>query len=88
MIADLLARDEETTRALLLDAWSALVGAGCHTVRCVYRDPRPWARRTMFRSGFIPRDGPLVACGPLSSAAGSEIVRSESWYVTYGDTDI
>jgi GNAT superfamily N-acetyltransferase len=88
VIADLLARDEETTRALLLDAWSALVGAGCHTVRCVYRDPRPWARRTMFRSGFIPRDGPLVACGPLSSAAGSEIVRFESWYVTYGDTDI
>jgi hypothetical protein len=42
----------------------------------------------MFRSGFIPRDGPLVACGPLSSAAGSEIVRIESWYVTYGDTDI
>jgi GNAT superfamily N-acetyltransferase len=88
VIADLLARDEETTRALLLDALSALVSAGCHSVRCVYRDPRPWSRRAMFRSGFIPRDGPLVACGPLSSAAGSEIVHMKSWYLTYGDTDI
>lgn len=88
VIADLLARDAETTRALLLDAWSALARAGCHSVSCIYRDPRPWSRRAMFRCGFRPRLGPLVACGPLSSAAGGEIVRMESWYLTYGDTDI
>lgn len=88
VIADLLARDAETTRALLLDAWSTLVRAGCHSVSCVYRDPRPWSRRAMFRSGFRPLRGPVVACGPLSSAVGSEVVRLESWYLTYGDTDI
>ena len=88
VIADLLAPDAETTRALLLDAWWALVRAGCHKVSCVYRDPRPWSRHAMFRSGFRPVPGPLVGCGPLSSAAGSEILRLESWYLTYGDTDI
>jgi GNAT superfamily N-acetyltransferase len=88
VIADLLARDAETTRALLLDAWSALVSAGCQSVSCVYHDPRPWSRRAMFRSGFKPRPGPLVACGHLSSNAGSEVTRLESWYLTHGDTDI
>jgi hypothetical protein len=88
VIADLLARDAEATRALLLDAWSALVRAGCHSVSCVYLDPRPWSRRAMFRSGFRPRPGPLVACGSLSSSVGGEVTRLESWYLTYGDTDI
>jgi hypothetical protein len=88
VIADLLARDAETTRALLLDAWSALVRAGCQSVSCVYLDPRPWSRRAMFRSGFRPRPGPLVACGSLSSSVGGEVTRLESWYLTYGDTDI
>jgi hypothetical protein len=88
VIADLLARDEEATRALLLDAWSALASAGCHSVTCIYTDPRPWSRRAMFRSGFRPIGGPLVACGPLSPAVGGEIGRMESWYLTYGDTDL
>jgi hypothetical protein len=42
----------------------------------------------MFRSGFRPIGGPLVACGPLSPAVGGEIGRMESWYLTYGDTDL
>ena len=88
VIADLLARDAETTRALLLDSWSALVRDGCHIVSCSYLDPRPWSRRAMFRAGFRPRPGPLVACGSLSPAAGGEVARLESWYLTHGDTDI
>ena len=89
VIADLLARDAETTRALLLDAWSELVGSGCQSVSCDYLDPRTWSRRAMFRSGFRPRPpGPLVACGSLSSAAGTEVARLDSWYLTHGDTDI
>ena len=86
IVADLLARDAPAVRALAIDAWTILVADGCHSVTCTYLDPRPWARRAMFRSGFRPTRGPMVACGPLSPSAGSEVGRLESWYLTYGDT--
>jgi N-acetylglutamate synthase-like GNAT family acetyltransferase len=88
-IADLLARDYATLRALLLDAWDCLVAEGCDSVSCLYLDPRPWATRAFIRSGFRrTRDRPTIACGPLSPSTPDIVKRLESWYVTYGDTDI
>lgn len=88
IVADVLVRDEQALRALLLDAWDRLLEDGCDSVTCVYQDPRPWARRALRRSGFRPGPGPIVACGPLSSAAGPIAGQLEAWYVTGGDTDI
>ena len=88
VIADLLARDPGALRALVVDAWARLVEEGCQIVTCTYLDPRPWARRAMFRSGFRPFPGPLLSCGPLAPSAGDSVRRLESWYLTHGDTDI
>ena len=90
VVADLIARDPATLRALMLDAWTELVGDGCHSVICTYHDPRPWAARAMVRSGFrrCPGPGPLVAAGPLSPEAGDEVAQLQAWYLTHGDTDI
>lgn len=90
VIGDLLARDAQALRALVADAWARLTEDGCHAVRCAYRDPRPWARIAMLRSGFrrAVAGGPRVACGPLSPRAGEVVSRLESWYLTTGDADL
>jgi Acetyltransferase (GNAT) domain len=88
VVADLIARDAATVRALMLDAWRELVAAGCHSVVCTYHDPRPWASSAMVRSGFRRIQGPLVAAGPLSPAVGEEVAQLQAWYLTHGDTDI
>lgn len=90
VIADLLARDPAALRALVSDAWARLVQDGCHSVTCVYRDPRRWARIALLRSGFRREValGPGVACGPLSPRAGELVTRLKSWYLTSADTDL
>ena len=85
VIADLLARDYTTTRTLLADAWTSLVERGCDRVLCAYRDPRPWSRKALRRSGFRPFDGLTVACGPLSPEVSEVVTEIDSWYVTFGD---
>jgi GNAT superfamily N-acetyltransferase len=87
-IVELLAHDYATTRALLLDAYELLVRDGCRSVACAYHDPRPWGRRVLYRSGFRPTEGPRLACGALSNAAGPVVENLDSWYLTCGDTDI
>ncbi len=87
-MADLLTRDAAALRALMLDAWTRLVEEGCDRVVCTYLDRRPWSTTAMRRSGFRPCDGPLVACGPLSSAVDETVGKLDAWYLTHGDTDI
>lgn len=90
LIVDVLARDSTALRALLADAWDLLTKQGCHSVACIYHDPRPWAKRAMLRSGFrrSHAPGPRVGCGHLSPAAGEIVGRLDSWYLTYGDADM
>lgn len=87
-VVELLAHDYATTRALVLDAYELLVRDGCRSVACIYHDPRPWARRALFRSGFRPTEGPRLACGSLSPAAGPIVESLGNWFLTHGDTDI
>jgi GNAT superfamily N-acetyltransferase len=87
-IIDLLARDEHATRALVRDAWEQLVADGCSSVTCWYLDPRPWSERAMRRSGFRRTGGWNVACGTLSEAAGTEVARLDSWFLTRADTEL
>ncbi|MGH2852184.1 MAG: hypothetical protein ACRDLP_16410 [Solirubrobacteraceae bacterium] len=90
VIADILARDATTLRALLHDAWERLCAEGCHRVTCAYRDPRRWARWVLIRSGFrrLAAVGERVACGPLSPRAGGIVTDFASWYLTGGDTEL
>ena len=86
-IEDLLARDEQATRALLLSANDALAGLGYAGVVLDYLDPRPWVRRAVLRSGFLPwRRRINVNSGSLSAEAGPLPERLASWYLTRGDT--
>ncbi len=88
-IADVLARDAEALRALLLDATRVLVGQGCLSVVCDYLDPRPWARWALYRSGFLPYGtGVNVICGSLSDRAGPVPESLASWYLTRSDTEL
>jgi GNAT superfamily N-acetyltransferase len=87
-ISDLLARDPAALRALLLDAVEALAPHGCGAVTFALLDPRPWARRTLIRAGFLPGDsGNAITCRSVSPAAGEAPERRESWYLTRGDTE-
>ncbi len=87
-INDLLAPDRQTLRALLVDGVAKLVAQGAGSVRCHYLDPRPWARRVLVRSGFLPagEEHPFIV-RPLSAAAGDAPVRAGSWYLTRSDTE-
>ena len=87
-INDLLAPDRSTLRALVVDAVARLVAQGAGAVRCHYLDPRPWARRVLVRSGFLPagEEHPFIV-RPLSAAAGDTPVRAGSWYLTRSDTE-
>jgi hypothetical protein len=89
LVADLLARDAATTRALVQDAFVTLAAEGCPSVTCQCVDPRSWAGRALLRSGFVRRPhGARVICGALSPRAGGGVERLESWYLTLGDTDM
>lgn len=89
LIAEILVRDAAALRALLLDAAGTLTSNGCLSVACDYLDPRPWARRALYRSGFLPYGtGINVVCGSLSERAGGVPERLASWYLTRGDTDL
>jgi hypothetical protein len=87
-ISDLLAPEPAVLRALLVDAVQTLAPHGCGVVALPLLDPRPWARRTLLRAGFLPRDGAdAITCRSLSAAAGEAPERRESWYLTRGDTE-
>jgi hypothetical protein len=87
VIVDVLARDYDTTRALVVDASEALFDDDCQRVLCEHRDPRSWGRRAMLRSGFLPgRRGTFMACGALSPAASGVVEHLGSWYLTTFDT--
>ncbi len=89
LVADVLARDAAALRAVLLDAARTLVGRGCLSVACDYLDPRPWARRALYRSGFLPYGtGINVVCGSLSERVGPVPESLGAWYLTRGDTDL
>src|SRR5262249_37835579 len=89
VVADLLARDAEAVRALLLDAARVLFADGCPCVSCQCLDPRPWARRAFLRSGFLLSGAAAnIVCGSLSARAGGSPERREAWYLTHGDTDL
>ncbi len=87
-INDLLAPDRATLRALLVDGVARLVAQGAGSVRCHYLDPRPWARRVLLRSGFMPmsEEHPFVV-RPLSPVVGDAPERQGSWYLTRSDTE-
>jgi hypothetical protein len=86
-IEDLLARDEQATRALLLSANDALAELGYARVVLDYLDPRTWVRRALLRSGFLPWGHRInVLAGSLSAEAGPMPERLASWYLTRGDT--
>ena len=88
-IVDLLARDAESLRALLSECVRRSGASGCDRVVCEYRDPRPWARRAFFRSGFVPLRGDLKVVGrALSDLSGRLPEKLESWYLTRGDSDL
>ncbi len=88
-VADVLARDGVSLRALLLDAVEELTADGCLSVVCDYLDPRPWAARALYRSGFVPYGtGINIVCGSLSRRAGPSPERRDAWYLTRGDTDL
>ncbi|MGZ8693515.1 MAG: hypothetical protein ACXWZT_12405, partial [Gaiellaceae bacterium] len=86
-INDLLAPDGRTLRALLVDGVTTLVGQGASSVYCYYLDPRPWARRVLLRSGFLPSGGHPFISLAFSPAAGDAPERLESWYLTRSDTE-
>lgn len=89
LVVDLLARDASALRAILLHAVGRLVGRGCLSVSCDYLDPRPWTRRALYRSGFLPYGtGINVLCRSLSERAGPLPKRLDAWYLTRGDTDL
>ncbi len=87
-INDLLAPDRQTLRALLVDGVATLVAQGAGSIRCHYLDPRPWARRVLLRSGFLPmgEEHPFVV-RPLSAGAGDAPLQPDSWYLTRSDTE-
>jgi hypothetical protein len=86
-IEDLLARDEQATRTLLLSTSEALAALGYDRVALDYLDPRPWVRRALLRSGFVPwRRRINVNAGSLSAEAGPLPEQLASWYLTRGDT--
>ena len=86
-IDDLLAVDAEATRALLLSATDALAELGYSRIVLDYLDPRPWVRRALLRSGFLPRGRKInVLAGSLSAEAGDAPEQLVSWYLTRGDT--
>ena len=87
-IMELLARDPDALRALVLDGWARLREEDCDRVSCIYQDPRPWARRAMLRCGFRSVLGTPIACGSLSPRSGEIVGRLESWYLTGGDADM
>ncbi len=88
-IADVLARDSAALRALLVDATATLGSRGARSISCFYLDPRPWARRVLVRSGFLPAhiESHQFICRSLTPAAGDAPERLESWYLTRGDTE-
>jgi hypothetical protein len=87
-IADLLARDARALRALLVDASRTVFAAGARSVSLYYLDPRPWARRVLLRSGFLPTgDGHDFIARGFTPAAGDVPERAGSWYMTRGDTE-
>jgi Acetyltransferase (GNAT) domain len=86
-VEDLLAADAEATRALLLSASDALAELGYARIVLDYLDPRPWVRRALLRSGFLPWGRKInVLAGSLSAEAGDAPERLTSWYLTRGDT--
>jgi GNAT acetyltransferase-like protein len=87
-INDLLAPDRATLRALLVDAVARLVARGADSVRCHYLDPRPWVKRVLIRSGFLPAGEELpFIVRALSPAAGDAPELPGSWYLTRSDTE-
>jgi hypothetical protein len=88
-IADLLARDRDALRALLLDGAATLGAQGARSISCFYLDPRPWARRVLVRAGFLPAKitSHQFICRSLTPAAGDAPELLESWYLTRGDTE-
>jgi hypothetical protein len=88
IVVDLLARDARAMRALLRAACRELRRAGCGLVACDYLDPRPWARRVLYRSGFLPHGVPgKIICRSLGDRAGAAPESLASWYLTNGDTE-
>jgi GNAT superfamily N-acetyltransferase len=86
-IEDLIARDADATRALLLSANDTLAALGYARVVLDYLDPRPWAHRALLRSGFLPWGRRLnVSVLSLSPEVGTMADHLESWYLTRGDT--
>jgi GNAT acetyltransferase-like protein len=89
LVADVLARDATALRALLLDAVEKLTSRGCLSVACDYLDPRPWARRALYRSGFLVYGrGINTVCRALSQPSGALPEQLDAWYLTRGDTDL
>ena len=87
-IADLLAPDAPTIRALLLDAAAELRRARCALVTCWYNDPRPWTARAFHAAGFFARGtGPWVLHIP-GTRTPEVSGRLDAWYLTAGDTDL
>ena len=88
-IADLLAVDHGTTRALLAFAADALESTGHDVVGFECVDPRPWSRSAWLRAGFLPRGtGPNLVFRPKTDDLIESAGRLESWYLTIGDSDL
>jgi hypothetical protein len=86
-INDLLATDARSLRALLLDGVSILALRGASSVHCHYLDPRPWSKRVLLRSGFLPSGGHHFVVGSQTPALARTVGQLESWYLTRGDTE-
>ena len=88
-VVDLLARDAESSRVLLMAAARELGHRGCRIISFAYQDPRPWSLRACYLAGFLPRgQGPLFSGGAQQEWTRPLADRFESWYLTLGDTDL
>ncbi|MEA3077595.1 MAG: hypothetical protein QOF60_2503 [Actinomycetota bacterium] len=88
-VADLLAGDHGTTRALLAFAADALEADGKVEVAFDCLDPRPWSRSAYYRAGFVPRgQGPNIMIRRTADDISHRARDLDNWYLTIGDSDL